>query len=288
MNKTFQVIIWIIIIDYAKLVGGVLGAFYFLLFGGGYCLMTPLFIDRKMKHLFLEEYLTRGEDVEGTVVYRSATEVKVEYVVSDKSLSNAKRYKKTLPVPRYSCRKGRCVQCSCPSFESKPVSDNPRLIILPNFPTSARLADEIELREKIYKKGLVYMISAFIIFGLQTVYAALVVGGLLFPNIPTWGMALIYIALQLYLGCTGAILHQRFTLHKVLYDATHIAVRESIELDNKYTIKTFVLWLDENGKNCLTNDLDKKEVAQSDNFVVREMSQVHACYLRRQSGFEST
>lgn len=257
-NKTFQVIIWIMMIDFAKFWGGILGAFYFLLFGGGHCLMTPLFIDRKMK-LFLEEYLTSGEEVEGTVVHRSAMEVEVEYVVSDESLSNGQRYGKSLPVPRH--RKGCRDQ-----FEYKPVSDNPRLIILPNLPTSARLADEIEFREQIYKKGSVYMITAIIIFGLQTVCATVVIGDLLFPNVPSWGMALIYIALQLCLNCMGAILHQRFTLHRVLYNATRIAVYESIELDNKDTIESGVPLLDENGTKRLANDLSEKEVAQSEVF----------------------
>merc|ERR1712008_288897 len=114
--------------------------------------------------------------------------------------------------------------------------------------------------------GWAYTIFAIIIFGSQTTYATLVFGGLLFPNVPTWGMALVCIALQLCSGCMGAILHQRFKLHRVLHDATHVAVNESIELDNKDTIESAVPWLDENGTNGLANDSGEKEVAQSDDF----------------------
>jgi len=110
------------------------------------------------------------------------------------------------------------------------VLDNPHLIILPNLPNSARLADEIEFCNRIYETDCTKVIIAIIVCAFQITYAAFVIGSLVFPDIPTWHMVLICVALQIILGFPSAFLHSRYARNGVLYDATLIAASKSADV----------------------------------------------------------
>jgi len=256
-TKSFQSIIWNIISDYAKFVFGILMFFLFFAFGGSFILMRPFFVERKMKQLFAEEYMTKGIALTGTVVDRTDVKVKVQYDAVGSSLSMAQRYEKILYVPRYRTS-------NCPSrFESKPVLDNPHLIILPNLPNSARLADEIEFCNQIYEKNWTTIIIAIIVCAVQTTYAAFLVVHL-FPDIPTWHMVLICVAPQIIMGFPTAFLFSRYIRNRVLYDATLIAASKSADVvkDDTESAKSS---LDDSG--WFTNALDPTFLESKDDEV---------------------
>jgi len=263
-TKSFQSIIWNIISDYAKFFFGVLMFFLFFAFGGSYLLMRPFFVERKMKQLFAEEYMTKGIALTGTVVDRTDLklngtdlQVKVQYDAVGSSLSMAQRYEKILSVPRYRTS-------NCPSrVESKPVLDNPHLIILPNLPNSARLADEIEFCNQIYEKNWTMIIIAIIVCAYQTTYAAFLVVHL-FPDIPTWHMVLICVALQIIMGFSFAFLNFFYLRNRVLYDATLIAASKSADVvkDDTESAKSS---LDDSG--WFTNALDPTFLESKDDEV---------------------
>lgn len=221
--NTFWNVIRSMITDYAKFVGfilkfilGILIFIYFIALGGGYCLMMHFLYYPKMRRLFAEEYKIRGEEIVGKVVNSTSLWLTIQYDVADNSSpSSRQRYEVMLQIPRIPA-KGKC----CGGLESILGEENPRLVVLPEIPTSARLWDEIEVHERILRRSnRITVVAGIISFSLQTTYAAFVIGRLAFPNVPTWNVALVYVALQLVSGIAGAFTYSRYMLHQILYNA---------------------------------------------------------------------
>jgi len=213
-------------------------------------LMRPFLIDCKMKELFAD-YKAKGMHLRGDAVHQTASHrIMIQYDVPNDSLSTAQRYEKILAL-------------SCAKYRNHPepptVSDNPRIILLKDVPTSAQLADEIDIREKRYSTGLYgsgcgKIIIVIILFAAQTAYECFVVGSLAFPNIPTSVFALICIALQIGLGCASALLHFHYLLSDILHNAKKVPVGKSTAINGEDNIELATLPLDDS--DGLTNATD--------------------------------
>mmetsp|Transcript_19710 Transcript_19710/g.29615 ORF Transcript_19710/g.29615 Transcript_19710/m.29615 type:complete len:512 (+) Transcript_19710:21-1556(+) len=243
-NNTLCSIIWMIITDYAKLFGFAFIFVYCLVFGGGYLLMRPFLIDCKMKQIFAN-YKAKGIHLRGDVISQIASNrVRLQYDAPNDSLSTVQRYEKILTL---SCVKYRYHP------ETSTISDNPRIIVLKDTPTSAQLADEIDIREKRYGTGLYgtgcgQIFATIILFAAQTAYECFVFGGLAFPDIPTSVFALICVALQIALGCVSTFLHFRYSLSGILHNAKKVSVGENKATNSEDNIELATLPLDDSDR----------------------------------------
>lgn len=251
LSKTsFCSIIWMIITDYAKLLGSAVIIVYCQVFGGGYLLMKPFFIDRKMKQLFAD-YKAKGMHLTGETIKLEQTissnweTGRIQYDAPNDCLSTVQRYEKTLTLS--------CAKYLGHQQESPTISDNPRIIILKDIPTSAQLADEIDIREKYYGTGLYgtgcgKIFVTIILFAAQAAYFCFAIGGPAFPDIR------IFVALQIGLGCASASLHFCYLSNDILHNAQNVPAGKSKVIDSEDNIELATSPLDDS--DGLTNVTD--------------------------------
>jgi len=223
--------------------------------------MKPFLIDCKMKQLF-GDYKAKGIHLRGHTIHQIASNrVRLQYGAPNDSLSTGQRYEKILTL-------------SCVKYhydpESPTISDNPRIVVLKDTPTSAQLADEIDIRDKRYGTGLygtgcTQMIATIILFAAQTAYECFVFGRLAFPNIPTSVFALICVALQIGLGCASTFLHFRYMLSGILHNAKKVSVGKSKATDSEDNIELATSPMDDSDE--LTNATDPISLTLSDDNI---------------------
>ena len=206
--------------------------------------MKPFFIDRKMKQLFADckakgMHLT-GETIKLEQTISSDWETsRIQYDAPNDCLSTMQRYEKTLTLS--------CAKYLGHQQESPTTSDNPRIIILKDTPTSAQLADEIDIREKYYGTGLYgtgcgKIFVTIILFAAQAAYVCFAIGGPAF------------VALQIGLGCASAYLHFCYLSNDILHNAQNVPAGKSKVIDSEDNIELATSPLDDS--DGLTNATD--------------------------------
>jgi hypothetical protein len=211
-KNTFQKIILQFAKDFLSLVGGILLVAYFVSLGGGYWLMHAL-VTRRKQRLLLAKYEVSGSDIIGHVVYRGFQR---QYVRVRYDIFNMGHYERVFAAPTH-------VEGNNPmKRETVTVEQDPHLIVLQNLPCSARLSNEVELRDKIYRTGWEHILASMIFMAIQTWVWCFFLDSLVALNI--FAFAGLIVATQLVFGFIVAHLYYHCFKHSMMYNAREIVM----------------------------------------------------------------
>lgn len=210
-----------IVLDFITVVAWIGVAIYFAIFGGGYIIMYSLVVFRWRNKLLKHYESEQGIRVSGAVACRQGSFG--EGVVIVKYTIDGQMYKTRLLVPYHMVRVG----CAQHRREYETIPDDPVLLYIYDYPSSATLKCQIDNQEHERKRFLKLIGGGLYVMTLQIFLFTLILGASIELD---WDQVFlltgILCSFQFIFGLVGASIHHKlFFKRDLLWGAKRVSPR---------------------------------------------------------------